>query len=180
METSPKPEEYRSKPFSVTIETTLLIERIKVMQPGEVLTYSECNKLIDQDVQAEARHILHSARRICQREYQIVTDAERNIGIRRLTDIELTNDGLRTFGAVRRLAKRGIDRITAVSDFDALPDTEKIRHNAAVSVLALVRSMSRPKSVDRIASAVNTAATGQLPIARTLELFRGPRKVDDK
>jgi hypothetical protein len=167
----------RSAPFSTSIETTLLVERIKKMKPSELIAYDELNQLIGQDVQGEARHILQSARRICQREYQVVTDAERNLGIKRATDIELTNSGLRLFTHIRRAAKRGIDRVTSVSDFNALPDAEKIRHNATVSALALVQAMTRPKSIDRIAGAVNTENTGQLPIARTLELFRGPKKV---
>jgi hypothetical protein len=167
----------RSAPFSTSIETTLLVERIKKMKPSELVAYDELNQLIGQDVQGDARHILQSARHICQREYQIVTDAERNLGIKRATDIELTNSGLRLFTHIRRAAKRGIDRVTSVSDFNALPDAEKIRHNATVSALALVQAMTRPKSIDRIAGAVNTENTGQLPIARTLELFRGPRQV---
>lgn len=169
--------EGRSAPFSVSIETTLLVERIKTMAQGDLVTYRDLTKLVGQDVQGEARHILQSARRICQREYQVVTDAERNVGIRRLTDVELTTSGLQVFAGLRRAAKRGIDRVTAVSDFNALPDEEKIRHNATVSALAVIRVMARPKSVDRIAAAVNTTNTGQLPIARTLELFRGPQKV---
>jgi alkylated DNA nucleotide flippase Atl1 len=163
--------------FSLNIETTLLIERIKKMAQGDLITYGELAELIGQDAQREARHILLSARRICQREYQVVTDAKRNIGIRRLTDVELTSSGLKIFSGLRRAAKRGIDRVTAVADFDTLPDEEKVRHNSIVSVLAVVRHMSRPKSLDRIAGAVNTENTGQLPIARTLELFRGPKKV---
>jgi hypothetical protein len=180
METKPitgEVQERRSPAFSVSIETTLLVERIKRMEQGELLSYRDCTKLIGQDVQGEARHILQSARRICQREYQVVTDAERNLGIKRMTDVELTNSGLQLFAGLRRAAKRGIDRVTSVSDFDALPDAEKIRHNATVSALAVVRHMAKPKSVDRIAGAVNTENTGQLPIARTLELFRGPKKV---
>ena len=94
-----------------------------------------------------------------------------------MTDVEITSGGISIFTRLRRAAKRGIDRITSVSDFDALPDAEKIRHNATISALAIVRHMARPKSVDRIAGAVNTEHTGQLPIARTLELFRGPKKL---
>lgn len=167
----------RAPNFSTSIETTLLVDRIKHMQPGDLFTYSDCTQLIGQDVQAEARHILQSARRICQREYQIVTDAERNVGIRRATDIELTSSGYRIFSGLRRAAKRGIDRVTSVANFAALPDEEKIRHNATVSALAVIRVMAKPKSVDRIAGAVNTENTGQLPIARTLELFRGVKRV---
>ena len=125
----------------------------------------------------EARHILQSARLICQREYQVVTDADRNVGIRRLTDVELTSGGIKIFAGLRRAAKRGLDRTTSISNWDGLPDEEKIRHNATISALAVIRVMARPKSVDRIAGAVNTENSGQLPIARTLELFRGPRKI---
>jgi len=180
METAPETgqvQEGRSPPFSISIETTLLIERIKALKAGELLSYRDLNKLIGQDVQGEARHILQSARRICQREYQVVTDAERNVGVRRATDVELTTSGIHVFARLRRAAKRGIERVTSVSDFDALPDAEKIRHNATVSALAVMRHMAKPKSVDRIMGAVNTEGTGQLPIARTLELFRGPKKV---
>jgi hypothetical protein len=163
--------------FSLNIETILLIERIKKMGQGDLVTYGELAELIGQDVQREARHTLLSARRICQREYQVVTDAERNIGIRRLTDVELTSSGLKIFSGLRRAAKRGIDRVTAVADFDTLPDEEKVRHNATISGLALIRMLSRPKSIDRIAAATNTTNTGQLPVGRTLELFRGPKVV---
>jgi hypothetical protein len=176
MNTQPEPENRRSPNFSVCIETTLLINEIKKMKHADIITYSFCNNLIGQDVQKGARHILSSARRICQREYQIVTDAVQNIGIRRLTDVEVTNSGIRIFSSIQRAAKRGVDRITSV-DWDTLPDEEKIRHNAGISALQLIRVMARPKSIDRITSAVNTEATGQLPIARTLDLFRGPKKV---
>jgi hypothetical protein len=180
METKPtvgEVQQQRSPAFSVSIETTLLMERIKQMKQGELIGYRDLTKLIGQDVQGEARHILQSARRICQRDYQIVTDAEPKVGIKRRSDVELTTGGWQILARVRRAAKRGIDRITSVSDFAALPDAEKIRHNATVSALAIVRHMAKLKSVDRIAGAVNTENTGQLPIARTLELFRGPKKV---
>ena len=166
----------RSPRFSTSIETTVLIERVKTMKPGDLIRYDELSRLIGQDVRGEARHILRSARHICQREYQVVTDADPAIGIRRLTDVELTHDGLRLFTRIRRAAKRGVDRVTSVTDFNALPDEEKIRHNATLSALFVINHMTKPRSIDRIAGSVNTENTGQLPIARTLELFRGPKK----
>ena len=167
----------RSPRFSISIETTLLIERIKHMKVGDLLTYQELSQLIGQDVQEAAAHILQSARRICQREYQVVTDAERNVGIKRASDIELTNSGLQIFSRMRRAARRGVGRVMSVNNWDALPDAEKGRRNATVSALRMMEMMGRPKSIDRIAGAVNTEMTGQLPVAKTLELFRGPKKV---
>jgi hypothetical protein len=178
MKTQPvHPEDQRSPRFKTSIETGLLVDRIKRMQPGEVVTYKECNKLTGQDVQGDARHLLTSARHICQNNYQVVTDAVRGLGLRRASDIELTNSGLRIFTGLRRAAKRGVDRMTSIDKWHELPDEDKIRHNATVSGLQLIRTMSKPKNIDRIAGAVNTEVTGVLPIARTLELFRGPRKV---
>jgi hypothetical protein len=175
METRSQVVEGRSYPFSRAIETTVLVDRIKRMSVGELIRYRELNELIGQDVQAEARHILHSARHICLREYKIVTDPLNNIGIRRATDVELTNSGLGIFGRMRRMARRGVDRVMAVADWDALPDAEKVRANATVSALKLMEVIGKPRSVDRIAGAVNTEMTGQLPIARTLELFGGKK-----
>lgn len=161
--------------FTTSLETQLLIERLRQMEAGEVVNYNEFSDLISQNVQHEGYAVMKSARDICQRDYQIVTAPVYNVGIKRLTDPETIASGADVCTRVRRAAKRGIDRITAVSDFNSLSDADKLRHNATISGLALIRMLTRPRALDRIASAVNTAQTGQLPIARTLELFRDPK-----
>jgi hypothetical protein len=165
---------YRDR-FTASLETRLLYERLRKMVVGETVTYRELTGIIGQDTQRGGRSALRSARHIAQRDNQIVLDAIQNVGLRRLSDRETVATAGQALNKVRRTAQRGIDRLTAVSDFDALPDADKAQHNASISALAVVKLMAKPKSVDRIAGAVNTTNTGQLPVARTLELFRGPR-----
>lgn len=168
-----KPQSQRK--FTVSLETRLLYERLRKLKVGEVVTYGELTGIIGQDVQAAGRGALRSARHIAQRDHQIVLDAINNVGLKRLSDRETVASAGQTLNKVRRTAQRGIDRLAAVSDFDALQDEEKAQHNASMSALAVVKLMAKPKSVTRIAAAVNTSNTGQLPVARTLELFRGPK-----
>lgn len=94
------------------------------------------------------------------------------LGIARRDDSEAVQSGAATFRRARRLARRGVERLTAV-DFDALSPSDKALRNASLSAFALIKLMAKPKSLDRIAAA-NTAG-GELPIARTLELFKGPK-----
>jgi hypothetical protein len=154
--------------FQCSIETKWLIDRGRRLQVGEVVTYEELSKLIGIDVREEGRGALRSARNILLRDEQIVLDSVPNVGLKRSSDSEIVQSAG---------AQRGVQRLTAVADFDRLSDADKLAHNASVSALAVIKLMGKPKSVERIAASVNTANTGSLPIARTLELFHGPRPV---
>jgi hypothetical protein len=168
---APPPGETTPARFTSSYETRVVYQRLRKLAVGEVVPYRELSELIGEDVQTLGRGAVNSARRIVLRDNRIVTDAVTNVGIKRLSDGEAVAGAARTFSKVRRTAQRGIDRLTAV-DFDALPGGDKVLHNASLSALAVVKLMGRSKSVERIAAAVNTADTGRLPIARTLELFR--------
>jgi hypothetical protein len=163
--------------FQCSIETKWLIDRGRRLQVGEVVTYEELSKLIGIDVREEGRGALRSARNILLRDEQIVLDSVPNVGLKRSSDSEIVQSAGAVFSKLRRGAQRGVQRLTAVADFDRLSDADKLAHNASVSALAVIKLMGKPKSVERIAASVNTANTGSLPIARTLELFHGPRPV---
>ena len=160
--------------FTASLETRLLYERLKTLKVGEVIAYRELNQIIGQDVQTGGRGALRSARHWAERDDRIVTDAIPNIGLKRLSDPENVAGSTTALTKIRRAAQRGIDRLIAV-DWGGLEDADKLQHNAGLSALNIVKYLSKPKSVERIAGAVNTTSTGQLPIARTLELFRGPK-----
>ena len=169
------PQEEQRARFTTSIETRLLYQRIRKMQVGDVVSYGELSSILGADVRLTGRSALYSARQIAERDDTIVTEAVPNVGIKRLSDSENILSAGAVFTKIRRAANRGVSRLTALQNFDALSDTEKTLHNASVSALAVVKMMAKPKSVERIAGAVNTTNTGQLPIARTLELFRGPK-----
>jgi hypothetical protein len=165
--------------FRVSIGTRTIYDRIARMTMGEVVTYREFSDLVNEDVTLDGRGTLNSARRMAQRDLQIVTDTVRKTGIKRLTDVEVVDASDASFGELRRAARRGIDRTTAITDFERLPNDKKIRHNAAVSALGVIAALSKPKEIRKLEGAVNTSQTGQLPIGRTLELLRRPMPVPE-
>lgn len=158
--------------FQASVETRLLYDRLRNLQVGEMVSYAELSEIVGQDTQGEGRGALNSARRLALRDHDIVTDAVKNVGIKRLSGSEVVQSATATFSRVRRLAQRGARRLAAARD-EGLSTEEKARRDASMSALAIVKLMGKPKSVDRIAAA-NTSG-GELPMARTLELFRGPR-----
>ncbi len=158
--------------FRISPETRMLADRIASLEVGETITYKELSSLVGEDVQKSAGGALRAARRMCQRDKQIVTDPVTNVGIIRLSDNETVASGDSVMRKIRRAARRGIDRVSAVSRFDDLPNESKIRHNALMSGFGVVAAFMKPKSIKKIEGAVNTAQTGQLPIGRTLEVFQ--------
>jgi hypothetical protein len=63
--------------------------------------------------------------------------------------------------------------LASVLEFDALPNAEKVRHNATASVLGAIHAFSKPSAVARVAKRVNELTDGTLPVAKTIEMFAG-------
>lgn len=159
--------------FQVSVETRLLYARVRTMQFSEIVQYPEFNGLVDQDVQHEAYAALKSARDIALRDDGIVTVAIAGIGIKRLTDSETVNSGTETANRQRRLA-RGYMRRAATVDPTKLSEADRLMLFGESSRQAAISLFAKPKALTRILAA-NTSCTGELPVARTLELFRGPK-----
>jgi predicted transport protein len=168
------PEDRKSRPsFETSVESRFLRDRLRKLVPAETVNYRELNELIGMDVQKEAGHLLYRVRRALLRDEGIVTKARPNVGIERLTDIEATLDSAGTMRRIRNLTNRGVEQLAAV-DYEKLPQDIRTIRDANLAAFAVQKLMSKPKSLDRIAAAI--PAGGELPIARTLELFRGPKK----
>jgi hypothetical protein len=160
--------------FQTSIETRLLYDRLRKLGVGEVVAYEELSEIVGQNIQKEAWAALSSARRMILRDENKVCDPLRGYGIKYLTDAEANSTGTHTLMKVRRLTDRGVKKVLA-ADYDNLTPEDQTRRNATLSAFSVVKLMAKPKSLDRIAAANTTA--GELPIARTLELFKGPKKL---
>lgn len=169
MEAAQHRDEDRAR-FSLSIEARLLYDRIRVMKAGETVTYGELSRIIDRDVQGECRGALRTARRLAQRDDDIVTDAVIGLGIKRLSDGEIVESGAGIFQRTRRLARRGVERLMA-PDYDALPPEQKLRRDASLAALSAIDLFAKPGSIRRI-TAANTTGPGVLSVDRTLELFQ--------
>ena len=154
-----------------SLYTQLALKAILEMKPDDILTYAQLNDIMGLDPQEDGRSYQMSARKIAEKEYNIVTDAISNTGIKRLTDNNIT--GPKTDSNIRRsrnIIRRSIRQLTGVN-YDALENGGKVKHNAALSVLGVFELMTRPHKMKRIEAAVGEAHK-QLGFKNTMELFQ--------
>ena len=106
----------------ISIETSLLYQRLASMKQDELIPYKELSDIISADVQNGARHHLTSARRKALHEDDVVTDCVPNTGIKRLKDTDIVGVGVHGINRTRRLMRRTQEKLTAVQNFDAMPE----------------------------------------------------------
>lgn len=160
-------------PFRITFATRALYERLITLREGETATYQDLAGVLGSDAPADWKtNALASARRIAERDDQVVVQAVPNIGIRRLTNSEASKSGhtfrCRAGSAMRRAQKR----LRYAVVYENLSPAEKIEHNAQLAVYGAVRLLAKPKAVQKAITAINTAGIDDLTIRETLNLFK--------
>ncbi len=158
--------------MTVSQDSLLLVEKLRAVEVGAQITYSELSQAVGRNVQTEARGCLNTARAILQREDSTLFAPIRGIGLKRLTDGEIAQVGGQTLRHVNNSAKRGIRKLACVRDFNALTNEEKIRHNAAMSVLGVFYEVSKTKGIRQIEAAV-AVVQKELPLKEALRAFIG-------
>ncbi len=154
----------------LSIDSQLIAERLMQVEIGQLVTYEVLSEVIRQDATNDhGRGCIATARRMLQRDHQIVFGTVRGVGLKRLSDAEIVQTGSHSVHRVRSAARRGAKMLTAVSDFDALAPADKLRHNATLSVLGAIEAISSAGAVKKVEQRVTAASP--LPIAATLAAF---------
>lgn len=154
----------------LSVDTRLLYQRLIKLQPGEAVTYDELSALIGADVRVKRRSNLYSAMRKALSDH-VVCSAVIKYGIKRLQDDEIAGLGDGVVDRIHGAAGRAVKKLSCVSDFDALSNDNKVKHNAAMSMVGAIALATKPSRVEKVTAAVRTAQS-QLPVAKTLELFK--------
>jgi alkylated DNA nucleotide flippase Atl1 len=162
--------EHRAIP-EANIDTVTIYNRLSIVEVGDVVTYSELSHLIGRDVCGAARGCMTSAVRRALNDGRVFA-AVRNVGYRLLPDDRIASVGISAVAHIRRSAKRAARKLACVREFDRLPNDKKIEHNTGLSVLGAIAQCASAPAVKRVSRAVEHAKA-QLPLARTLEAFRG-------
>jgi len=162
--------EERKTIAEMSIETSLLVERLKQSAVGDVVTYAEMSTLVGRNVQGDGYSAMASARRICQREERMVFEVIRNEGLKRLNDSGIVATGGVNLKRLGRQARRGVKTLACVTDFDALPPDQQVEHNMTMSMLGALAQMVKPKQQEKLRLAVANAQQ-RLPLTKTLEMF---------
>lgn len=148
----------------VGMETRALYDVLCNLKPGESISYEELNKAAGRDVQTEARGSLGTARKMCQREHQMVFSPVRGEGLRRLTDGEIVDGADSDIARIRRTARRGAAKL-ACATYDNLEQELKPVFNAKAAIFGTLVQHSLPAQVRQITKHYANDAKPVLPKA---------------
>jgi len=154
--------------LEASADARLLYQRLAKLAPNELVSYAELSEIIGRNV-IKVRHVLATARRMAQRENQIVTGAVSGEGIKRLDGHGIVSSATGRIKAIRGHARRGVRDLACATE--PLEGDDLARHNMAMSMLGALELATRGRSVKKIEAAVSQAQQ-VIPMARALkELF---------
>lgn len=154
----------------LSVDTQLIIKRLKQAAVGDTITYQELTTLVGGNIQGNKRYLLQSARGHVLRNEHMVFDCIEDVGVKRISDSEIVETvPNHTMTRIRRTAKRGVRKL-ACAEYELLSGDEKTRFNAGASLLGAIAQLSKPTSLELIGPKI-MEAQDKLPLAKTLELF---------
>lgn len=159
--------------FRLSVDTQIIFDRLCKAEIGEIVTYSELNKLIGRNTQAgnDAYSCLASARRKALHENKIVFDVIMNNGLKRLDDSGIIGrGGQRIQDHIRKSIRGGARILSCIQDYDGMVNADKVRHNSMLSIYGAMTMMLKDKSIKMIESKVEEKQD-KLAANRLLELF---------
>lgn len=157
----------------ISVDAKLLHQALRAVAIGGVISWAQLRDVIGREVRAGQKGYgaLQTARHRALRDDNMVFAAVHGEGLKRLTDEEIVETGADTVKRVRRIARKGAEKLLAVADFDALPNAAKIRHNAYTSMCGALTAIATERKVEVLEKNV-TNAKAALPVAKALELFK--------
>lgn len=160
-----------NKPIAqISVDAQILAKHLASVPEGVLVKYETLNELIKADVQNGARNILQTARRVVQREENIVFECVKNEGIKRLHPAEIISTGKATIVKIRKTAKRGASKL-ACADFDRLTKEEKSEFLASTSILGAIHVCAKDRQLKAVTEAVEKQQD-KLSFNATLALFK--------
>lgn len=154
----------------MSIDTRTVVDLLKKLPVGEVLPYSAIADATGREITGRHRYILESARRVALRDGMVFA-AVHGEGMKRLADTEIVAIGAQAIGHIRRTAKRSVVKLAAVKDFDAMPASARIEHNAAMSVLGVIAHVGSSAQVKSATAAVQAVGNNTVPPVKMLAHF---------
>jgi hypothetical protein len=142
----------------------------KVLSDGrEAYSYDELSEVATCDVRGRGRGYLLTARDIVLREKGFVFRPMRNLGLRRLTQQEVSVLDDR-FTHVRRTHKKTLKELGTV-DLASVPEAERISCVAKIALAEMTVHAHHGRQMKKLEESVGTSH--KLDLTKTLEAFRG-------
>lgn len=154
----------------LSLEAQVLFDELIKAEVGHVVTYGTLDDVVGGDVRKKFHGALATARRKALREKRMVFSAIANLGLQRMTDVEIVDGAKADVRRIRRTAHRAAAKLTAV-DFASLPNDKKVEHNAQLSVLGVIDQFSS-KSALKITESRVREASEVISVGKMLDAFK--------
>lgn len=148
METQPTE---KNPQFKLSIDTQTIMSILREAQIGDVVPYHTLTEAIRKDVTKEGRSPMDSARRVLMRDKNIVFDCIRGVGLKRLSDCEITETSATFIRQARRKADKGLKTI-ACADYQKLNQEQRNQHNVGAAILGVMKLAGASNSINKIKS----------------------------
>ena len=155
--------------------TEALVRYLRSMTIGQFVSYADLSAVAHVDVRSHAKgnHHLYQARVILRRDYQMEFDTIKKVGIKRLNDSGCVAKAKTAIPRTHNAAKRGIQTLQCIRDFEGMTPEERVSHNTAMTLMGAMLEVTRAKGVQRLEKAVADFGL-VLPLADTLQIFQKP------
>lgn len=152
-----------------SVDTKVIEALLAEAVVGQVITYEEMSKAIGRDVRQHALSSLVTARRSLEKDKRIVFGVERNVGLKRLNDVEIVSTAESSRRHMQRTAKRSLTKLATVNfeNLDADAKRQHVTYSAQLGALAMFAAKASTKKIE---GKVN-GSSRDLPIGETLKLF---------
>lgn len=155
----------------LSVDAQMLVKRLAQAKPGEVIEYSELNRIVpDRNLLGKDRYVVCSARRVVQREHKIVFAPVKGKGLQRMTDDELAEIHHSTLDKIRGDARRGTRKLLC-AEYEKLDNAHRVEHNTGLAVLGTITHFTRKDSVQKIGFQTATEQK-RLSFKETIEQFQ--------
>jgi hypothetical protein len=136
--------------FKLSLDTQMLIEKLRELDYSASATYRELSELIGRNVQKEARHVLDSAVRYLAREESIFFSVMRTSGIQRVTESDYSK-AVPLIGRKRiRKAAGDIERKLGFVPIEKLGKEEQKEVNTNRAFANTLKNWAREKEAKKI------------------------------
>lgn len=155
--------------FEASSDARFLTQALAKVEPGQLVTYVELSAAIGRDVRTHAGAQLQTAIRTQLAEGRVF-EAIAGSGYRLLTSGEIVKtQAAKGFQRIGRMARRTAKKVGAAK-FEELTNSEKVAHNAQLSMLGALGHLSKPRALETLEKHV-TQNSAELPIGDTLKLM---------
>lgn len=154
--------------FQMSADARLLVTHLRDATVGQEFTYDELSKVVSRKIGGGTGALQTALKRLL-RDSDIVFGTMRGKGIKRLDDKSIVDAGTAVTNRIRRIAKRGFERLSK-ADFSTLPREYQSRFSAQASVMATIAHMSGNPQIAKLEQGIPSGKR-ELPVAETLKMF---------